>query len=180
MRLKLEMERLNMKKIVIVVIIVILVIGLFLIYNIYNKQDSNNGDIEKQEVQDNKVIQKEEGDNVMEINKMNIKIDGMDMSVTLENNETVKALLNKLPLEFVANELNGNEKYYYLDEDLPSNSQSVHRIEKGDIMLFGTDCLVIFYESFDTPYSYTRIGKIDDSSLLDNISSGSSSVSISK
>lgn len=177
------MERLiNVKKVVIsVLVIVILFIGIFLMYNIFNG-GSYNTDKKVQEnvIQDDTVIQDEEGEDDMEINKININIDGTDMSVTLEDNETVKSFLNRLSLEFVAEELNGNEKYYYLDEDLPSNSQQVDRIEKGDIMLFGSDCLVIFYESFNTSYSYTRIGKIDNPTLLDNISSGSVRVSISK
>lgn len=29
-------------------------------------------------------------------------------------------------------------------------------------MLFGSDCLVVFYQSFDTSYSYTKIGHIDN------------------
>ena len=57
-------------------------------------------------------------------------------------------------------ELNGNEKYHYLMGPLPAASQRVGHIEAGDIMLFGDDCVVVFYQSFDTPYSYTRIGRI--------------------
>lgn len=58
------------------------------------------------------------------------------------------------------NKLNGNEIYYYLDQDLPTNSYQSHNIETGDIMLFGSSCLVIFYESLRTNFSYSRIGKI--------------------
>ena len=28
-------------------------------------------------------------------------------------------------------------------------------------MLYGDNCLVVFYESFDTEYSYTKIGHIE-------------------
>lgn len=58
------------------------------------------------------------------------------------------------------NKLNGNEIYYCFDQDLPTNSYQSHNIETGDIMLFGSSCLVIFYESLQTNYSYSRIGKI--------------------
>jgi hypothetical protein len=65
-------------------------------------------------------------------------------------------------------ELNGNEKYVYLDNTFPSNPVKVNHINKGDIMLYGKDCLVIFYKSFDTSYSYTKIGHIDNLNDLGN------------
>ena len=64
-------------------------------------------------------------------------------------------------------ELNGNEKYHYLMGPLPSNPERVEHIEAGDLMLFGEECVVLFYESFNTGYSYTRIGRIIDASDLE-------------
>lgn len=55
-----------------------------------------------------------------------------------------------------------NEKYFYLDTTLPVSSSVPENILKGDVMLFGDDCLVVFYESFKTNYSYTKIGHIDN------------------
>lgn len=113
--------------------------------------------------------------------KMNINIDGKKYSVSLEDNRAVKELILRLPLELEMNELNGNEKYYYLDESLPTSSERVDRIQKGDIMLYGDDCLVIFYDTFDTNYRYTRIGKIDDvTALKENLGFGDISVTIFK
>ena len=86
----------------------------------------------------------------------------------LEDNETVKEFISILPKEFNMNELNGNEKYVYLDKSLPTNSSVPNRIEKGDIMLFGNNCLVIFYKSFETTYSYTKIGHIENLEDLGN------------
>lgn len=105
--------------------------------------------------------------------KMYIIINNIKYEIDLENNETVNKLYNKLPLEFEMNELNGNEKYVYLDYELPSNPESVNNIEKGDIMLYGDDCLVLFYKSFTTPYSYTKIGHINNLEEL-----GSESITI--
>ena len=65
-------------------------------------------------------------------------------------------------------ELNGNEKYIYLDETYPTNSYNPKHINKGDVMLYGDNCLVIFYKSFDTSYSYTKIGHIDNLEELGN------------
>lgn len=102
-------------------------------------------------------------------------------SATLENNETTKELLQRLPLEIEMKELNGNEKYYYFDEHLPRNASLVNKINVGDIMLFGDNCLVIFYQSFATSYSYTKLGKIDNpDSLAEVLGSGNIKVKIMK
>lgn len=55
-------------------------------------------------------------------------------------------------------ELNGNEKYYYLTTD----SNVPDMIHTGDILLFGSSCIVLFYEDFSTSYSYTPIAHIED------------------
>ena len=49
-----------------------------------------------------------------------------------------------------------------LPQTLPTNDEAVGCIEAGDILLWQGDNLVIFYESFATPYRYTRLGKIDN------------------
>ena len=82
-----------------------------------------------------------------------------------------------LPMEFSMSDLNGNEKYAYLDEPLPTNTYNPGRVEAVDVMLIGDDCFVIFYESFDTNYSYTKIGHIDNLPKLD---SGDISIGLSK
>ena len=94
--------------------------------------------------------------------KMNIQIDNKTFTVIVENNKTVKELYQKLPITLEMSDLNNNEKYCYLDFTLPTDSKSVKNIKKGDIMLFGNSCLVIFYKSFTTSYSYTKIGYIEN------------------
>ena len=108
-------------------------------------------------------------DNIKEVkSSVKIIIDEKEFIIDLENNETVKSFINMLPLELNMKELNGNEKYAYLDKSLPTNSSNPKRINAGDVMLYGNNCLVIFYKSFDTSYSYTKIGHINNLENLDN------------
>mgnify|MGYP003752083449 CR=1 FL=1 len=117
-------------------------------------------------------------DNFKEEDKtMKIIIDNYEYVVNLENNNTVSELIDLLPLEVNMTELNGNEKYVYLDKKLPTNSSNPKHINKGDVMLFGDDCLVIFYKSFDTSYSYTKIGHIDN---MNDLGDGNISVKIER
>ncbi len=102
------------------------------------------------------------------INTVKIIINEQEYVIDLEENETVKSFISMLPLELNMTELNGNEKYIYLDTSLPTNSYSPKRIEAGDVMLYGNNCLVIFYKSFNTSYSYTKIGHIDNLPDLGN------------
>ena len=110
---------------------------------------------------------------------MDMTVNGRTFSISLEQNETASAFKEMLPLTLEMSELNGNEKYYYLDRDLPVLEDSGH-ITAGDVMLYGSRCIVVFYKSFDTPYSYTKIGHIADySALQDALGSGSVSVTFS-
>ena len=99
---------------------------------------------------------------------MNVNINGTDYAINLEDNATVRGLCGKLPLECEMQELNGNEKYVYVDFSLPTDSSNPKHISAGDVMLFGDSCLVIFYKSFNTSYSYTKIGHIDNLPDLGN------------
>lgn len=75
-------------------------------------------------------------------------------------------LLSKFPLTVTMNELNGNEKYYRFSESFSSNPENVESINSGDIMLYQSDYLVLFYETHNTSYTYTRIGYITDTTGL--------------
>ena len=101
--------------------------------------------------------------------KMNIQIDNKTFTVIVENNRTVKELYQKLPITLEMSDLNNNEKYCYLDFTLPTDSKSVKNIKKGDVMLFGNSCLVIFYKSFTTSYSYTKIGHIENPADIETV-----------
>ena len=94
--------------------------------------------------------------------KMKVNIDGKEYTINLEDNATAKKLLELAPLEVTMKELNGNEKYVYLNDSFPVDSYKPEHIEQGDVMLFDNGCLVIFYKSFDTSFSYTKIGHIDN------------------
>ena len=89
-------------------------------------------------------------------------INGKEYIIDLEDNSTTKSFVKILPKKFEMSDLNNNEKYIYLDTSLPTNPYNPKEIERGDVMLFGNDCLVIFYRSFNTSFSYTKIGHIDN------------------
>lgn len=103
-----------------------------------------------------------------------IQIGDKSFTADLYDNASAHALLERLPLSLTMDELNGNEKYYYFSEEFPVSEERVEDIKAGDIMLYGPDCLVLFYESFPTSYSYTRIGCTEDiTGLADALGSGS-------
>ncbi|WP_165021494.1 cyclophilin-like fold protein [Dysgonomonas sp. ZJ279] len=100
--------------------------------------------------------------------KLRIKVGSETFSATLANNETAKAFRAMLPITINMAEHAGNEKYYDLPNSLPTAAFSPGTIRNGDIMLFGSRTLVLFYKSFSTSYSYSRIGVIDNASGLES------------
>jgi hypothetical protein len=83
-------------------------------------------------------------------------------AITLTDNEAARAFAALLPLTLDMSELNGNEKHAELPRALPAKESRPGTIRNGDLMLYGTDTLVVFYSTFDSSYSYTRLGRVDN------------------
>lgn len=109
-----------------------------------------------------------EGEKVMEDKKITISAGGRLFEVTLYDNHTAKEFVSMFPVELNMKDLNSNEKYAYVDKALPTDARRVGKINKGEIMLYGDDCIVIFYDSFVSGYSYTPIGRIVDTRDLES------------
>ena len=110
--------------------------------------------------------------------KMKIKIGNRTFTATLYDNATVTAFKSLLPIVANMVELNGNEKYVDLTGSLPTNASNPGTIQNGDLMLYGSSTLVLFYKTFSTSYSYTKLGRIDDvTGLVAALGSGNVNVS---
>lgn len=101
-----------------------------------------------------------QGQNENKTESMTIKITagGRTFTADIEETETGKAFLAKLPLTLDMNDLNGNEKYSY-GVSLPRADRYFETIAAGDLMLYSGSCVVLFYGSAGG-YSYTRIGRL--------------------
>ena len=93
---------------------------------------------------------------------MKIKIRNQTFTATLHDNATTAAFKAILPMTVNMMELNQNEKYVDLSKDLPTAPSKPGTIQAGDLMLYGSSTLVLFYKTFSTSYSYTKLGRIDD------------------
>jgi hypothetical protein len=100
------------------------------------------------------------------MNKIKITIGSKTFTATLYENPTVAALKAMFPLIVEMTELNGNEKYFHITTNLPVDAGKRGTIQAGDLMLWQSNSLVLFYKTFRTSYSYTNLGRIDDPSGL--------------
>ena len=97
------------------------------------------------------------------VSNITVIIDWKNYTAELEDNETAQNFYQTIIAnnnEFLMEDLNENEKYIYLQEKLPNSPKVPEKIESWDIMLYWDNCIVIFYKSFTTTYSYTKIGHI--------------------
>ncbi len=100
------------------------------------------------------------------VTELKLTVGKETFNVQLYENKTSQALIELLPMTVDMGEMNGNEKYYYLSKKLPIALEQPSDIHAGDLMLYGSDCLVLFYENFSSAYQYTRIGSIEDADGL--------------
>lgn len=99
-------------------------------------------------------------------NQMTITIGKKAFTATLEDNATANAFKAMLPLKLNMKDLNANEKVISLPAKLPTKDANPGQIKAGDLMIWTSRNLVLFYKSFPTSYRYTRLGRIDDAAGL--------------
>lgn len=103
---------------------------------------------------------------IPEKSRMWMTIGEQRFAITLADNAAAGAFARLLPLTLDMSDLNRNEKHASLPESLPTDTSKPGTIRNGDLMLYGADTLVVFYATFDSRYSYTRLGRVDDTADL--------------
>ena len=94
--------------------------------------------------------------------RIDVTINNVGYSMTLANNLTALHLLSILPMDLEMEDLNNNEKYSYLSYSIANDNSYTGKIKKGDVLLYQSNCIVIFYKDLETDYLYTKIGHIDN------------------
>lgn len=126
---------------------------------------------------DNNENNNENGEENTMNRNITITVGCTSFAATLADNETARAFAAMLPMTIQMSELNGNEKYHYLSNSLPVSSYQPGTIHTGDLMLYGSTCVVLFYETFSSGYSYTRLGQVSNpEGLAEALGSGDISV----
>lgn len=98
--------------------------------------------------------------------RMQMTIGDRRFTVVLADTDAARALAARLPLTLDMAELNGNEKHADIHPALPVDARRPGTIHAGDVMLYGTNTIVVFYKTFPSSYRYTRLGRVQNNAGL--------------
>lgn len=90
--------------------------------------------------------------------EMILRIDGTEVPVTWENNESVQALQALAPLTIRMSMYGGFEQVGSIGSSLPRNDRQT-MTAPGDLVLYSGNQLVVFYGT--NSWAYTRLGRVD-------------------
>ncbi len=94
--------------------------------------------------------------------KIRITADGQELTATLLDNATAKALVEKLPLTVPMEDLYSREMCYHFPDELPANETATTGYEVGEIIYWPPrHSLVIMYAQNGERFDMQKIGRID-------------------
>ena len=148
---------------------IIFIIGLIIVFSLFactapsntsNKSNKKEQDTSVDNLQDNEnaIIAKEEDEKANM--KLILKIDNTEVDVIWADNDSVKALkeLAKDGLTINMSKYGGFEQVGSIGSTLPSSDIRI-TTNPGDIVLYSSNQIVIFYDS--NTWSYTKLGHIN-------------------
>ena len=121
----------------------------------------------------------ENADEMEETDAMKLKIDGIEVPVTWEENSSVEALKEMSPLTVEMSMYGGFEQVGSIGKSIVRDDKQT-TTDYGDIVLYSGNQIVIFYGS--NSWAYTRLGHIDMSQeeLTDMLGSKNVTVTLEK
>ena len=120
------------------------------------------------------------GENDEEVSSMKMTINGTEVSVAWEDNDSVKEIMGAAPLTIEMSMYGGWEQVGSLGRSFTRNDVQ-QTAESGDIMLYSGNQLVVFYGS--NSWAYTKLGKIQglsEDEITDLLSNGDVTITITK
>jgi hypothetical protein len=118
---------------------------------------------------------------ISEMTSIRIRIGEKVFTARLDQSATATAFQAMLPLTLRMRDLNANEKVIELRDKLPGEVSNPGTIQTGDLMIWSSRSLVLFYKTFPTPYSYIKLGRIDDTTgLAEAVGTGSVTITFER
>jgi len=109
-------------------------------------------------IEDVSIMENEEEENEEVVATMKLKIDGVEVPVTWEENDSVSELTDLKPITIEMSKYGGFEQVGPIGKSITSNDKKI-TTSYGDIVLYADDRIVVFYGS--NTWEYTKLGHID-------------------
>ena len=181
------------KKVIIGIIVVIIGIGEFVFYQaedvtVENPEEDKVIDSNIQnELNNEKQISNitnniTEGDEVIQMDNMQIKVNDKVLKVKLEKNSSVDAFIEKLKdgdIIVNAHDYGNFEKVGELGFSLPTNDTKI-TTQSGDLILYQGNQVSLYYDT--NTWTFTKLGKVDgisEQELKDILGSGNVTLTFS-
>ena len=106
-------------------------------------------------------------------NRITITIGGKTFAGTLLDNRDSSGVQEAAAAVDHDDRTQWQREVYKIVREYAHRAAKPSSIQTGDLMLYGSDTLVLFYKSFKTTYSYTTLGRLNDpAGLEDALGSG--------
>lgn len=147
---------------IIIILIIILVLGIFARNLINNKKNEENTIIQNSYYNNYDNEEKTEIEEKNENMKMYLKVNNRTLTVLLEDNSSVDALIEKLKQEDITIDMSDYENFEKVGKlgfDLPRNDKQI-TTQPGDVVLYQGNSITIYYDT--NSWNFTKLGKIEN------------------